>query len=153
MRDIRQDLAERINAIRTEQSRLATELKELEAEEEALKALLQAENRRFPKRGATLFAAAIQDPAVAEAMESASRLGQVVLEALSDGKEWSLNRLKPFAEQRGIHPDSPKASLGRMIHGSLMSLKQQGLAEISSFGNWKLAARRQNGASTTRAAE
>jgi hypothetical protein len=152
MRDIRQDLAERLNDIRAERSRLAAEAEELEDQEEAIKALVQVENRRFHSRQVTLFAASIPDPAVAEAMESASPLAQALLEALSDGKEWSLDRLKPFAEQRGIQPDT-RSSLGRMIHGALMSLKLQGLVEISSPGSWKLVARRTANPSTIQAAE
>ena len=128
MRDIRQDLKERLAA-------LAAERSELDRREEVLRRLLAEEETRSA-REPSLFSHAT---ASEQEAESTSNSRTFVMEALSDRQEWSLDQLKDWA--RVLCVDFKGKSPGQSLHGTLVSMKRSGLVDQSGKGVWRLPKR------------
>ena len=94
MRDIRDDLADRLRELGDERRRLAATLKALEMQEVAVKALLDAENRQFGVPTASL--GQIGTSGNVPDLKSSRRF---VLECLGDGQESSVSRMRRQASQ------------------------------------------------------
>ena len=128
MRDIRADIKERLESVATKRERLQQALVDLDDEERTLQTLLTAENARFHSREPSLFGPIT-------GVESS--ITQFLLDAMSDGKAWSLERLKDLAGDRGIFT-AANVSLGRVLHMALVGLKRRGIVEQVDDGVWKL---------------
>jgi len=131
LKDIRPDLTARLNSVRDERKVIADQLRELEAQEQSLKSLLDIENKRF-------------HTATPEGTGTAQMPGTVFPGSLRDFADWvlqdgqalHLDEIKRSAEIHGVHV-AEGVSLGRILHGALLGLKKEGLAEIVAPGTWK----------------
>jgi hypothetical protein len=133
MRDIRDDLNDRLRKIAELRQHLLGQLRALEVQEAAAKAMLLAEDARFGGEELPLGDSASAQPVTSPT----SVFRRFVLECLNDGREWSLSRLSKEATARGISTTIDR-SLGRSLHAALLGLKQQGIVEIPEPGHWKL---------------
>lgn len=143
MRDIRQDLRQRLGSLREERDRLQAQLKaklvEIDEYEEQLSSLLALEEKR-----------AGADPPPTPNSDRPSNQGEEeveevdfeadVLSIIADGRDWEHAKIKEAMEARGWSIE--KGSLGRAIHGTLLSLMQnKGLVESRGKGIWRLTAK------------
>ena len=135
MRDIRDDLKERLETIEKEKANASIKLErtllELDARERVLEDLLRQENVRAHEGQPELFIASLLTEA-----EHETPLTRFILQAMADGQVWSLEKLKARAEEAGIMTDTD--SPGRSLHGALLALKARGLSEIMEKGVWRL---------------
>lgn len=129
MRDIRPDIAERLQTVAKERERIEEHLKDLQTEERALEHFLSLENSRWHK----------QQPPLFSGEETASPTTAFLLDILSDQKDWSLGDLKRAASSRGVLAGKGSASTGRVLHGALISLKRRGSVDMVKSGVWRLA--------------
>ena len=131
MRDIRADIKERLESVATKRERLQDALVNLDEQERMLQTLLTAENARFHSREPSLFGH------ITGAKPVETSISAFLIEAMSDGNNWPLERLKQLALEQGIlSPDD--GAIGRSLHGALIGLKRRDLAEIVESGVWKL---------------
>jgi len=144
MRDIRDDLAERLQRIEQERTRLTAALRALEIQEAAVKALLAAEDRRLGGDALPLG----DETAIPETATSpTSVFRRFALACLSNGQEWSLSQIRKAAVERGIATFSADKSIGRSLHAALLGLKQQGLVVAPVPGHWRLVRHQSGGGS------
>jgi hypothetical protein len=99
MRDIRPDLRQRLHCIARERSKIHQRLRELEASQRNIEALLADEEAKsHDEQQLTLFNN-LPEPRVARA----GALRDLIVQALSDGREASLSDLMRLARERR-HP-------------------------------------------------
>jgi hypothetical protein len=138
MRDIRDDLTDRLKVIAEKRRRILAAIKALDVQEAAIKSLLEAEDTRFGGESLPLGERADANALQATATAPTSIFRRFVLECLNNGQEWSLSRMRRQAIESGLSPNEDGQSLGRQLHAALLGLKQQGLVEIPEPGHWKL---------------
>jgi hypothetical protein len=140
VRDIRDDLTDRLKIIAEKRRRILASIKALDMQEAAIKALLEVEDARFGGESLPLGEGTSADANALQATATAptSIFRRFVLERLNDGQEWSLSRMRRQAIESGLSPNEDGQSLGRQLHAALLGLKQQGLVEIPVPGHWRL---------------
>ena len=131
LRDIRRDLAARLDDVTEERKVVAERLRFLEAREQSIRAMLDSENQMYleadtdqetlPIPG-TIFPGTIRD---------------FVLLALRGGGPLHLAEIKRLAGEHRLSVDEG-ASLGRILHGALIGLKKDGMVGIVSPSVWQL---------------
>lgn len=130
MRDIRQDLRERLAAIRARREALERTMSTLAAQEESYSKLLEEEESMWEQVNPPLFAGA-------EERAQGSPLSQVLLDTLkSKSGTASLEELKEAAVRRGV-PFGGKRP-GRVIHFAMLGMQQHKLVDRRTDGNWIL---------------
>jgi hypothetical protein len=128
MRDIRQDLRERLDSTRAKRVAMQAELERLIAQERTLDKLIEEESAIWERISPPLF----------EGTEpQGSVLSQVLLETLKSkgGAAW-LGELKESAVQRGV-PFGEKQP-GRVIHFAMLGMAQHKLVAREQSGRWRL---------------
>jgi hypothetical protein len=129
MRDIRQDLRERLSSVRTKRESLQRELASVDAQESTISNLLEAEEALWSQVNPPLFEGTEEKPS--------SPLSQVLLETLkSQSGSASLEELKRSAVRRGV-PFGGKQP-GRVIHFAMLGMAQHKLVERKGDGSWTL---------------
>lgn len=129
MRDIRDDLTERIGAVSQEYAQLQAKLEGLVKQKVALEALLAEENARWNGVVQTeLFVSANTNG------HEISPLGQMLLSILSDGATLTTEKLAEAAVNRQ-YPFGHKAP-GRSVHFGCVALHNAGLIQKKPNG-WK----------------
>jgi len=129
VRDIRQDLRERLDAVAAEQDRLQKQVGDLEGQKKLLETLLQEEERRWPD----------SNPGVAVNGKNGHNtrdLSELILEIMSDGEDWYGSTVAAVAEKRGYHFGDAKP--GRSTHFTLLGLAKNNRVESVGLGKWKL---------------
>lgn len=128
MRDIRQDLVERLNALSKELESLALKTKSVQDERASLLKLLEAENLRFHAPAGALVGAIVGAGGLGGQVTSAlaqvpakTALGHLIWQALSDGKPHSLGEIKDFVTSKRYQFGG--ASPSRAINFRLLGLK------------------------------
>ncbi|HEV8415817.1 MAG TPA: hypothetical protein VGQ49_19655 [Bryobacteraceae bacterium] len=129
MRDISQDLKERLEAIERQISEQEHQLEILDEQRESLLSLLQAEQRRWPS----------YSPGGSPEMdrEKTPVLMDVIKELLADGEVWSGLAIARVAAKRGC--DFRGTHAGRSTHFTLMGMAKGGTVESLGNGKWRLA--------------
>jgi hypothetical protein len=122
MRDIRGDLRERIEIIDEEIRSLTARLEWLQSKRVALLELYGEEERRFV------------DSAPSDSRGSENELLRFIVQLVSGGGYWTVDRIREAAESQGvpIRSDHP----GRSIHMMMVNLKRGGVVDQDSDGNW-----------------
>jgi hypothetical protein len=69
-----------------------------------------------------------------EARGDTTSMTALVMDAVSQGGEWPLDRLKGFAKLR--HPEIDGVSLGRKLHGATLGLRKQAVITKGPHGGW-----------------
>ena len=130
MRDIRHDLRERLAEIDIERQRLKKTFSALDRREALIRQMLGQEDDRWSGREPTLFAP--------EASKSEiTPIRAFLIEAMSDGRSWSLGRLKQRAFEKQLEFKAKRP--GPALHAALVAMKRIGLVEMVETGVWKLA--------------
>jgi len=140
LRDIRDDLKERLAAIDTEADKLKAQLNSLTQKRLSLQALLEEEEARFAKGDQNLFAGAPDEPG-----KYATPLSKIILGKIKyNGGSATLEDLKRAAESAAY--DFGEKQPGRSIHFALIGMAQNGLVENLGDGVWRIKeGRRANG--------
>jgi hypothetical protein len=137
MRDIREDLRQRLASLRQERDAIQAQLKakmlEIDEYEEHLDGLLALEEKRANPSG-------IGPPkpqADPSPTELSNEFDQDILTILSGGRELTHGEIKAEMEAKNWEASEGK-SLGRQIQGTLVSLmKNRQLIEPAGFGKWR----------------
>jgi len=132
MRDIRKDLRERIEDIRSHQEVLQLRIKRLEEQAAMLENLLKQEEADWQVRQPALF-----DLGKGSSARVRSELSRFLLAALNDGKPHGIVELVDLAQSKGI-PIKGK-SPRKAIHFALVGMKQNKIVEMLESGVWKIA--------------
>jgi hypothetical protein len=133
MRDIRQDLRERIDKLESERLELQTQLEQLSRREITLKALLLEEDSRWSTQE-RLFPAEGEHPPTNGHRTAYSKF---LIQALIDHHgPIRLDVLKALAQQRGINFEGKNP--GRVLHFALLGMAQNGVVEMVEKGVWRL---------------
>ena len=123
MRDIRQDLQDRLDATTREQEQLQKQMDDLEAKRRMLAALLQEESRRW---------SGIAPPVPTST--TTQNLADIILDIISDGDVWQGGRIADLALRRGFQFGQSKPR--RVVHSTLIGLKNN-IGTVDSLGNGK----------------
>lgn len=129
MRDIRQDLNDRLTTIDAERSSLQERLSILDQEKALVFQMLELENSRWQK--------ARSPTQGAQNRVDGPELSHYIMKLLADGREWRHGVIRDKAVSDGYLAESD--SPGRAIHASLVNLKRQGVVEHVDTGIWKKA--------------
>ena len=122
VRDIREDLRDRLNAIQEDQDRHRLKISELEAQKKILTTLLEEENRLWG--------------AAADTVKKQFDLCDAITDIMSDGGEWFGGTVTEVLLKRGFQFGSSKA--GRVVHFTLLGMARRDLVESVGDGRWKL---------------
>jgi hypothetical protein len=131
MRDIRQDIRERLDKLESERLELKSQLEQLSRRELTLKALLQEEDSRWSTQ-VDLFYGTGGMLTNGDRTAYAKFLGQ----ALANHEPATLDALKDLARQRGL--DFEGKNPGRVLHFALLGMQQNGTVEMVESGVWRL---------------
>jgi hypothetical protein len=139
MRDIRGDLQQRLDALKAQrdelQRQLAEKMAEIDEYEKVVSAALAFEERMTPK-ALNLGAPKANRGPVTE--QSRPAFEKDILNILpSDGGEMNHLEIKAELSKLGWAPPKDGGSLGRTVHGTLLSMKNRGLLAWVSEGVWK----------------
>jgi hypothetical protein len=141
MRDIRDDLRQRVAALRKERDELQTQLKakllEIDEYERHLDSLLAFEEKRAGAHVTQPKAQQDELTLPAGAGEATySDFEGAVLDILGDGQVWQHGDIKAALEKRGWK--AVKGSLGRKLQGVLIGMmKNKGLIEFAGNAGWR----------------
>jgi hypothetical protein len=127
MRDIRQDLKERLGILEARRSELHSELKEMDEESATVIRLLDIEDRRFPPEQ---LGQTEPEPTVALAEFIFTELGKRPL-----GKD----EMRPVAERGGYFKDTE--SPGRVLHLTLVNMERANRIRVREDGKYEQARR------------
>lgn len=130
MRDIRQDLRERLASVRAKRASLERAIDALSAQEASINKLLEEEEAMWDEVNPGLFAGAGERP-------QGTPLSQVLLETLrTKSGTASLEELKEAAVRCGV-PFGGKQP-GRVIHFAMLGMQQHKLVDRKTDGRWTL---------------
>lgn len=142
MRDIRDDLKERLSLLRAErdalQAQLKSKLAEIDVYEQQLTTLLALEEARADPLGSA--ASSGTDAAESEEIQEGSdgEFEADILKILSDGKAREHAEIKAEMGDMGWKSTKP-GTLGRQIQGVLLTLKNRGALEYVGHRIWRKA--------------
>jgi|SRR5471030_2712600 hypothetical protein len=128
MRDIREDLRQRLTMIAAQRGQLRAKLSWLDEAEAHIKGLLDYEHVQAEMEQPFLF------DAFSEETER-SPVAQFLRDALADLQPKTLDELKARALARGL--DFKGKNPGRVLHFALVGMAQSGLAESLGSGSWR----------------
>jgi hypothetical protein len=125
MRDIRQDLQDRINECTIEQEGLQRQIDEIETRKRILRSLLEVEYRRWPD--AAHPSNSVTNPA---------NLHDLIQEIMSDGDTWNGSTVAALVRRRGYNFGHGKP--GRIVHFTLLGMLKNKLVENIGDGQWRI---------------
>jgi len=140
MRDIRKDLKERLEAIADEKRAAQNRLANLDKAETMLQVLLEEEQLRWKSQQPRLVGL---ETVARPKTNGRTPLGRFIREIMSDGREWQTAELAKLAKNRGLIAEG-KSPL-RVLHFSLVGMKQNGLVEKVGLTSWRLPRHSENG--------
>jgi hypothetical protein len=149
MRDIREDLRERLDAFAAQRVELERQLAEVQTQETSYKVALRQEEQRIrdltDSRGASLFPTSA--PAMnSDAATSSPALTFVILNAMvSKRRPLALDEIKDAISNSF---DFGEKAPGRSIHFGLVGLQRAGEVDRLPDGRWTIAEVPKNGVST-----
>jgi hypothetical protein len=130
MRDIREDLRQRLTRIGLQRAELQQRLAWLGDVQEHIKAALEYETRESDTDQSMLFSE------FGEPEPDRSPLAQFLREVLSDLRPHTLEELKTAATARSL--DFKGKNPGRVLHFALVGMAQSHLVESLGSGTWRL---------------
>jgi hypothetical protein len=129
VRDITEDLRQRLSKIRIERGVLQSRLQWLDKVEASLADALEYE-RAGVDAGQAFLSFGVQPE------EERTPIAQFLREALSDLRPRSLDDLKRAAEERGVAFGDKTP--GRSLHFALVGMQQGGIVQRTEDGNWRM---------------
>lgn len=134
MRDIRQDIRDRLKQLVQEREQHKLALEELGERERSLKALLVDEMHRWRSLEPSLFQTGESQNSQTAKQERELTLSKFLLGTLGDGRPWSLDELKAEIAATDLLADS--SSPGRALNFALVGLQRHGYVERLETGKW-----------------
>lgn len=141
MRNITEDLRERLNAVLAEQEVARRRLADLENEATTLRFVMRQELARWDRSGKETVAGELTAPPDYEGSERVrsnnrdrSPLAIALIDILSPGNPMSLATLAEALQGRGF--DFGKKSPGRTLHFALMGMRRSGIVDRAQSGEW-----------------
>src|SRR5260370_29575501 len=131
MRDITQDLQDRLGALEAERNRLQKRITDLEEQRALLTALLQQERRRWSDSQEELPTGG----------HMRLELSEIIHDIMSDGTSWLGKAVAGVAMKRGYQ--FGKSKPGRVIHSTLIGMQNKGQVKSLGEGKCKLASQRE----------
>jgi hypothetical protein len=135
MRDLREDLRQRLQSIAIEKGTLSERLAYLEQVERNTKSLLEYEVMRVKAETKDQPALFPEDPPITD--NERTVLSQFLRDALMDGRPRSLEDLKRLAVERGVQ--FGEKNPGRVLHFALLGMAQSGAVEMVDKGVWRIS--------------
>ncbi len=142
MRDIRDDLRERLHGLREQrdllQAQLQAKLDEIALYEQHLSALLDMEEKRADAEQPRLAFDGPPPPDMVGPQLSVSakdKLESVILVLLQDGQPRGHTVIRDELERAGF--GIGERHFGRKVHGTLMSMRSREMVENLGFGTWR----------------
>ena len=137
MQDIRQELRERIKQTQDRRDQLRQELEQLDATEQSLQAVLNAENDLWKRL--TPIPSLFQQANTPDEQSSkgSSTLPGLLTEFMRNGAAWSVDDFKAELQKRA-YPFGDKAP-GRVINFALVGLVNHDKALKLDDGRWRLS--------------
>ena len=133
MKNLKDELVQRLEKVRGERSQLTQRLSRLTELERAIDLLIKEEDLRTNTTQLSL----IQVKAVnGRKVIGRTELSRFIVKALADGKSRSLTELVDMAKNENISFDSKAPK--RVLHFALVGLKRNGYARTVSKGIWQL---------------
>lgn len=149
MRDIRDDLRERLDTITAEKRRLEEQLASLTRQEASVKTLLADEDDRWSRMQPKLFSGNGQSQRRQEEL-TGTPLSKMIREILSDDVARSAREIGDLVKQQG-YPFGEKHP-SRAVHFALIAMEQSKLVE-GQKGVWKLGRQVANKGNDTNAVD
>jgi hypothetical protein len=128
VRDIRQDLRERIAELEAQVEEFAVKIADLEGHLEVLRTLLHEEGQRWPPEGE--FLTGPTEPVIKD-------LAELIQDIMSDHDEWSGKAITAVIQKRGYRFGEHR-SPGRSVHFKLIGMQKQQIVENTGKGKWRL---------------
>jgi hypothetical protein len=142
MRDIRDDLRERLGALREErdllQAQLKAKLSEIEAYEGQLNLLLQMEEKRAAElaQSSMNFDIPLNNGGPPDiSLSPKDQLESVILVLLDGGVTLKHAQIKGRLEEAGF--GRGEKFFGRVLQGTLMSMRSRELVDLVGTGEWR----------------
>ncbi len=129
MKDIRNELTERLIAVKDERDKLQKRLQHLSDKEETLRTLLEEEELHFGNKQLSLSGIATFRG------ERHTPLASSLLDALADGQPRDVRQLAALVRTQGY--DFGAKNPGRVVHFALVGLKQAKTVESIGPGVWR----------------
>lgn len=128
MRDISNDLQERLLTVEGEITQLRTRLAGLEERKKAIRALLDAESAQWPQQST--------HQEIKPRPITTKKLSDIAMELFSkENAEWSGDAIAKYAQKQGF--DFNGSSPGRVTHFTLVGMAKSGLIEGLGDGRWR----------------
>lgn len=135
MRDLRDELRQRLQGIALEKATYRERLVYLDKIEEQVKGFLEYETMRVRAEGRDQTVLFPEIDPIPEGERSA--LSQFLRDALMDGNPRSLDDLKRSAQDRNF--DFGEKNPGRVLHFALLGMAQSGVVTMVEKGVWRIA--------------
>ena len=132
MRDIRDDLKERLNSIERERQVFQRGLGILDDREKVVRSLLKVEERVWSKQQVSL--PGLEANGEQQRRQAATPLGEFLMESLADGQHRTLKMLEMMALDKGW--DFGDKSAGRVIHFALVGMQVNQMVKRAN-GMWR----------------
>ncbi|MBZ5580333.1 MAG: hypothetical protein LAP40_27575 [Acidobacteriia bacterium] len=131
MRDIREDLRQRLQSIALQRGELQARMEWLDKAEAHVRGLMEYEKYQVQTQQEPLFS---QDQLPAEGERTA--IAQFLREALADGRSRTLEELKKSAAVRDVNFEGKNP--GRVLHFALLGMAQSGVVAMVNKGVWQI---------------
>jgi hypothetical protein len=132
MRDIRQDLRERLNAVITQQTKHQEAIASLENQRQLLADLLKDEQVRWEQSGQSQRELDLDGH---QNGHQALELPELVGDIMSTDEKWYASQSATVATKRGYNFGDRRP--GRAVHFTLLGMARRGEVENVGFGRWK----------------
>jgi hypothetical protein len=136
MRDLRDELRQRLREIEIKRAALKEQLSYLDESESNLKQVLIYEEMRVRAEEHNLVLPFLSSPGDQPIEPGGSKLTLFLRDKLSNGQTWSLSDLKELAQSSGI--DFAGKQPGRVLHFALLGMEQNGAVEMVEKGVWRM---------------
>ncbi len=133
MRDIREDLQERLEEVEVQRAELGRRLQSLNERAQMIADMLKVEEQRWAERQAAF---PTLTPNGKKAQRVTTPLGRVLVAVLADQRQHSLDDLKAAAANAGM--DFGKKHPGRVIHFALIGMQQNKIVKRTPSGEWQI---------------
>jgi hypothetical protein len=147
MRDIRQDLRERLDALEAQRRHLQEQMAVIDNQSQLLASLLIEEKDRWEEVGDVPPKAVREYKPSQNGSVAHERLDltQIIQELLDCGEPWFTSQLASIAKKRGY--DFGTRQPGRSVHFTLIAMARRGDVENAGLGRWRKKQQLQRAAS------
>jgi hypothetical protein len=137
IRDLREDIRQRLQLIAIERGQIQERLSVLEETEQHLRSFAKYEEMRVKYEQEQNMSLPFVPPDEQPTESERSLLSQFLRRTLADAKNWSLDELKEAAIKSNLSFDGKNP--GRVLHFALLGMSQSGLVQMVEKGVWRMS--------------